>query len=150
VILWPGGITASQYSHVEYFPNQDAYSEYYDFVVDICDIGVESFATRAQTMLVDHLREHYGDGIANWCKTFLDGNTGTVRDECVLPIVGMLDARTTWESKCPGATSRRFYLQTAHWGSSWNPGRALPRREHMQRLSKVGSGNAFIRKTHFD
>ena len=67
MILWPGGITASQYSHVEYFANQDAYSEYYDFVVDVCDIGVESFVTRAQTMLVDHLREHYGDGIANWC-----------------------------------------------------------------------------------
>jgi hypothetical protein len=51
-------------------PIQDAYNEYYDFVVDICDIGVESFATRAQTLLVDHLREHYGYGIANWCKTF--------------------------------------------------------------------------------
>ncbi len=57
-----------QYSHVKYCSNQDAYSEYYDFVVDICDIGVESFATRAQTMLVDHLRESYGQGIANWCK----------------------------------------------------------------------------------
>ncbi len=56
--------------HVKYFPNQDAYSEYYDFVVDICDIEVESFATRAQTMLVNPLREHYGQGIANWCKTF--------------------------------------------------------------------------------
>ncbi len=38
---------AGRYSHVKYFPNQDAYSEYYDFVVDICDIGVESLATRA-------------------------------------------------------------------------------------------------------
>jgi hypothetical protein len=53
------------YSHVKYFPNQDAYNEYYDFLVDICDIGIESFATRAQTMLVDHLRKHYGDAIAN-------------------------------------------------------------------------------------
>ncbi len=53
LIQWPAGIAASQYSHVKYIPNQDAVSEYYDFVVDICDIGVESFATRAQTMLVD-------------------------------------------------------------------------------------------------
>ncbi len=70
LILSPAGIAASQCSHVKYFPNQDAYNEYYDFVVDIGDIGVEGFATRAQTMLVDHLREHYGDGIANWYKTF--------------------------------------------------------------------------------
>ncbi len=60
LILSPAGIAASQYLHVKYFPNQDAYNEYYDFVVDICDIGIESFATRPQTMLVDHLRKHYG------------------------------------------------------------------------------------------
>jgi hypothetical protein len=39
-------------------------------------------------------------------------------DECVLPIVGMLDATTTSKLKCPCATSRSFYLKTAHWGSS--------------------------------
>jgi hypothetical protein len=38
---------------VEFFPNSAAYDDYYDLAVDICDIGVESFATRAQTMLVD-------------------------------------------------------------------------------------------------
>jgi hypothetical protein len=72
LIQWPAGIAALQYSHVRYFPSQDAYSEYYDFLLSICDIGVESFATRAQTrtMLVYHLREHYGNGTANWCKTF--------------------------------------------------------------------------------
>jgi hypothetical protein len=37
LILSPAGIAASQYSHVKYFPNhwQDAYNEYYDFVVDM-------------------------------------------------------------------------------------------------------------------
>ena len=65
LILWPAGIAASQYSHVKYFTNQDAYSEYYSFVFDKCDIGVVSFAARAQTMLFDHLREHYGNGIAD-------------------------------------------------------------------------------------
>ncbi len=70
LILLPAGIAASQYSHVSRFPNQAAYNEYYDSVVDICDIGVESFVTRAQAILVDHLRAEYGDGIAYWCKTF--------------------------------------------------------------------------------
>jgi hypothetical protein len=70
LILSPAGIAPLQYLHVKYFPNQDEYSKNYDFIVDICDIGIESFASRAQTMLVDHLHKHYGDGIANWCKTF--------------------------------------------------------------------------------
>jgi hypothetical protein len=39
-------------------------------VVDISEIGVYSFATGAQAMLVDHLRAESGDEIANWCKTF--------------------------------------------------------------------------------
>jgi hypothetical protein len=70
LILLPAGIEASQYSHVSRFPNQAAYNEYYDYVVDICDIGVEGFATLAKAMLVDHLRVEYGVGIADWCKTF--------------------------------------------------------------------------------
>jgi hypothetical protein len=56
LILLPAGIAASQCSHVSRFPNQAAYNEYYNYDFDICDIGVESFATRAQDMLVDHLR----------------------------------------------------------------------------------------------
>jgi hypothetical protein len=102
LIPWPAGIAASQYYHVKHFPNQDAYNEYYDYLVDICDIGVESFATRAQTILVDHLRQHYRDEIANWCLTFGVRHV----DECLLPIVGMLDATTTWELKCHDASRR--------------------------------------------
>jgi hypothetical protein len=34
-----------------------------------CDIRVDTFATRAQAMLVDHLRAEYRDEIADWCKT---------------------------------------------------------------------------------
>ena len=64
------GIPASQYSHLKYFPSVDAYNDYYDIVVDICDIGVESFAVRAQTMLVDYLRTNYGDSVADWCRDF--------------------------------------------------------------------------------
>jgi hypothetical protein len=48
LIPWTAGIATSQYSHVKYFPNQDAFNKYNDYVVDICDIGVESFVTRAE------------------------------------------------------------------------------------------------------
>jgi hypothetical protein len=71
LIQCPTSIAASQYSHVKYFPNQDAYGEYYDFVVDICDIGVESFATRAQTSIwLTTCASTMEMGCANWCETF--------------------------------------------------------------------------------
>jgi hypothetical protein len=70
LILLPAGIAASQYSHVSRFPNQAVYYEYYNYGVDICDIEVDSFAARAQAMLIYHLRAEYGDEIADWCKTF--------------------------------------------------------------------------------
>jgi hypothetical protein len=47
-----------------------------DIVVNICEIGVESFATRAQHMLVDYLRSNYGDKVANWCQDFWTGDRG--------------------------------------------------------------------------
>ncbi len=68
LILLSSGIAASQYSQVSRFPNQAAYNDH-NCVANVCDIGVESFATRAQAMLVDHPRAEYGDGIADWCKT---------------------------------------------------------------------------------
>jgi hypothetical protein len=64
------GIVASQYSYVSRLTNQAACTEYYNSIVDIFDIGGESFAACAQAMLVDHLHAEYCDGIANWCKTF--------------------------------------------------------------------------------
>ncbi len=48
------GIAAKKYSHVKYFPNSAAYDDYYDIAVDIGEVGVESFATRIQEMLVDY------------------------------------------------------------------------------------------------
>jgi hypothetical protein len=32
------------------------HNEYYNYVVDICDIGVDTFVMQAQVMLVEHLR----------------------------------------------------------------------------------------------
>ncbi len=63
LILLPAGIAA-------------AYNEYCNYVVDICDIGVESFATRAQAMLVDHLHAEHGDGSAlSAKKPYITGRT---------------------------------------------------------------------------
>ena len=59
LILLPTDIAAYQYSHVSRFPNQAGYNEYYNYVVDICDIVVKSFAARAQAMLVDHLQWYH-------------------------------------------------------------------------------------------
>ncbi len=52
----PAGIVASQYSHLKYSPSTDAYTDYYYIVLDICDVGAETFATRCQELLVDYLR----------------------------------------------------------------------------------------------
>ena len=58
------------------FPDGPAYDDYYDLVVDIGDIGVESFADRVQALLVVYLRETYGDGPADWCEEFWTGDRG--------------------------------------------------------------------------
>ena len=46
------GIAADQHSHVKYFPSVPAYDDYYDIIVGIGEVGVESFATRVQELLV--------------------------------------------------------------------------------------------------
>jgi hypothetical protein len=70
------GIAADQHSHVKQFPAIEAYDDYYDLIVAIGEIGVESFATRVQELLVAYLRETYGDGPANWCFNFWTGDRG--------------------------------------------------------------------------
>ena len=40
---------------------------------DIGEIGVVTFADRAQALLVDYLREKYGDACANLCRDFWTG-----------------------------------------------------------------------------
>ena len=62
-------IAADNYSHLQYFGGRrDAYDDYYDIVVDIGEVAVPEFATRVQELLVDYLRETYGDGTADWCR----------------------------------------------------------------------------------
>jgi hypothetical protein len=48
------GIAASKRSHVKQFPYVAAYDNYYDIVVDTGEIGVDQFATLAQSLLVDY------------------------------------------------------------------------------------------------
>ncbi len=147
LILSPraAGIAASQYSHVKYFPNQDADNEYYDFVVDICDIGVESFATRAQTMLVDHLRKHYGDGIANWCKTLWTEARGRMclAHSRYAGCNNNMGIEVSWRDikklLPPNCSLGQFLGALCHYIKT-----ALG--EEQQRLCGVCSGNAFIRE----
>ncbi len=55
------GFEAKKYSHVKHFLNRSAYDDYYDIAVDIGEVGVYSFATRIQEMLVDYLRDKHGE-----------------------------------------------------------------------------------------
>ena len=76
LMVGTAGIAAEKCSHVKYFPNRAAYDDYYDIVVDICEVGVDSFATRIQEMLVDNLRDKHGDKVADWCRDFWTGERG--------------------------------------------------------------------------
>ncbi len=44
--------------------------DYYDIAVDIGEVGVDSFATQIQEMLVDYLSDKHGDKVANRCRDF--------------------------------------------------------------------------------
>ncbi len=149
LILSPAGIAASQNSHVnivKYFPNQDEYNEYNDFVVDICDIGIESFATRAQTMLVDHLSKHYGDAIANWCKTFWSEARGRMclAHSRYAGCNNNMGTEVSWRDikklLPPNCSLGQFLGVLCHYIKT-----ALGE-EHMQRLLEVFSGNSFVRE----
>ena len=70
------GIAAANCAHVKQFPDLAAYDDYYDIVVDTGEIGVEQFAARVQSLLVQYLRARYGDDTANWCERFWTGDRG--------------------------------------------------------------------------
>ena len=53
-----------------------AYDDYYDIAVDAGEIGVEQFAKRVQTLLVQYLRARYGSDTANWCEKYWTGDRG--------------------------------------------------------------------------
>ncbi len=84
LILWLAGIAASQYfqySNVKYFPNQDGYTKYYDFVVDICGFGVESSRPVLRLCWLTTCASTMGMGLPIGVRRFgrdvLDGGTRT-------------------------------------------------------------------------
>jgi hypothetical protein len=95
-------------------------------------------------MLVDHLREHYGHGIANGCKTFWTEARGRMclADSRYAGCNNNMGIKVSWryikKLLPPNCSLGQFafchYIKTALG------------EEHMQQLSKVGSGNAFIRE----
>ena len=97
------GIAADQHSHVNYFPSVQAYDDYYDIIVGIGEVGVESFAARVQellqtNLLVEYIRDKYGDSPANWCRDFWTGDRGRM----CLAHACYAGATTTWALKSPG------------------------------------------------
>ena len=54
-------IPSSNYLHVKYFQNRMAYNDFYNIMVGICEISVITFANQEQALLVNYLRESYGD-----------------------------------------------------------------------------------------
>jgi hypothetical protein len=116
-------------------------------VVNICDImiGVESFATTsAQTMMVDHLREHYGDGIANWCKTFWT----EARGRMCLAHNRYAGCNNNMGTKVLWSDIKKLLPQNCPLGqflcSLWHFIKTYLGEEHVQRLKEVGFWNAFI------
>ncbi len=92
------GIAAEKYSHVKYFPNRAAYDDYYDIAVDIGEVGVDSFATLNQEMLVDYLRDKHGDSVAD------PASVGG----CVSPIADKRGATTIWGLRSHGGISSEY------------------------------------------
>ena len=93
------GIAADNYSHVKYFPNGQAYDDYYDIVVDIGEVGVPEFADRVQELPVDISAKHIVTpppiGVASFGRAIVAG--------CASRMLVMPEATTTWASKSPGA-----------------------------------------------
>ena len=65
--MYPAEIPAANYSHVrdKYFPKRKAYDDFSNIMVGIGEIGVVTFAKKAQALLVDYLPERYNDECAN-------------------------------------------------------------------------------------
>ena len=78
IIMCPAGIPAAKYSHVKYFLDRPAYDDYYDLVDYIGEIGVITFADQAQALLVDYLRDKYGNACADWCRDVWTGKRGRI------------------------------------------------------------------------
>jgi hypothetical protein len=129
------GIAAEKYSHVKYFPNRAAYDDYYDIAVDIGEVGVDSFATRIQEMLVEYLREKHGDSVADWCRDFWTSERGRMclAHSRYAGCNNNMGVEVSWRNikrVCPGLASLAEFigaLCNIHGYQQGQPRRTLPR-----------------------
>ena len=66
--MCPAAIPAANYSHVKNFQNRKAYYGFYNIMVGIGEIGVITFANKAQALLVDYLRVSPGEARRRMCQ----------------------------------------------------------------------------------
>jgi hypothetical protein len=109
-------------------------------------IGVESFVTQAQAMLVDHLRAEYCNGIADWCKTFWSDARGRMclehsryagSNNNMGIKVSWRDIKKLLPLNCPLS---QFLSALCHYIKT------CLGEEHMQRVRDIGcTWNSFIR-----
>ena len=139
-------IAADNYSHVQYFGGRrDAYDDYYDIVVDIGEVAVPEFATRVQELLVDYLRETYGDGPADWCRDFWTGDRGRMclAHACYAGSNNNMGVEVSW--RLIKKICSELACLSAFIGALCKFIRKQLGEEHMHRLRKAGDPNAFIR-----
>ena len=138
------GIAASNYSHVHQFPTRAVFDDYYDWVVDIGDVGVQEFADWVQELLVDYIRAKYGDKPADWCREFWTGDRGRMT---------LAHARYAGSNNNMGVeVSWRLIKKVCSELCCLAPFiaglckfiRTVLGEEHMDRLRKRGDANAFI------
>ena len=138
-------IAAAQYAHLKHFPDIEAYGVYYDFQNDISNIGVETFATRMQELLVIYLRQTYGDACANWAESFWTGSRGRM---CLAHCRysgcnNNMGVEVSWrliKELCSALCSLSTFL-----GHLVHFIRTALGEEHRKLLSDAGTPNAFIR-----
>ena len=139
------GIAAEKYSHVKYFPNRATYDDYYDIAVDIGEVGVDSFATLIQEMLVNYIRAKHGDSVADWCRDFWTGERGRMclAHSRYAGCNNNMGVEVSWRNikrVCPGLASLAEFI-----GALCKFIRRQLGEEHRDRLRREGDCNAFIR-----
>ena len=129
---------------MKYFPGRKAYDDFYDILVGIGDIGVITFAKRAQDLLVDYLRETYNDECADWCRDFWTGKRGRL---CLAHARyagsnNNMGVEVSWrdiKKLCSAGCTLAYFLSVL-----CKYIRTVLGEEHRQRLVDAGTPNAFI------
>ena len=113
-------------------------------MVGIGDIGVITFANRAQGLLVDYLREKYGDDCADWFRDYWTGKRGRL---CLAHARyagsnNNMGVEVSWrdiKKLCSAGCTLAYFLSMLCKFI-----RTVLGEEHMQALVDMGTPNAFI------